>query len=237
MGFLSHSRTVALALAVGASTACAGLYAPVHSGDQSHPLQIEPIRAEVDTLHFGIRASDIEPGGELQIRRREQDADWTVARTLPVDDRLADALREGRVEWNDDAGTSGTTVTYQVDVVYEDRRMTSPEISVDWRDAPELPPPVTVASVRRDAPPVVWLSWSEEANVEARIERRDVIADTEFSLVAIVDPAAGGEFRDTDVDPGGVYTYRIRYADRFGPFPWFGPWSEEMYVSVPGRSQ
>lgn len=212
---------------------CAGFHPPADlPNEEQSELQIAPVRADADTLHLEVRASQVTPEAELRIWRRDAGGEWNRVQTLAVDERLADALVEHRAEWHDEPGPVSRTLEYRIEIVGEEHLRTSPVTTVEWLEPPATSPPTAEPYISENGPPETHLMWSADSGIDVQIERRDVLADSPFVAVAVVDSAADEAF-DGDVEPGGVYAYRIRFVDRRSAYPRYSFWSEEIYVSLP----
>lgn len=237
MGFLiDHHRwrdtaLCCLATALCISTACAGLHPPLTTSAGDDPsFELRPHRADPDGLALTLHASEAAPGDELELWRRPEGGDWTLVETLDVNEPLADALSTGRVEWHDPLGDRPASLQYRMRLHAQTSDTTDP-VDVDWRGVPEAPAPE--ATTRQDPTVTIRLSWDAALSHRALILRRDVLHDDDYAPLATVDPGAGGVFDDGDVDPGGVYAYRVQLIDHLGAFPRHGPFSESLYVSLP----
>lgn len=224
-------RLFCLSTALVLIASCAGLHPPV----ASHPageatLELTPHRADPDGLALTLYARDATPGDELELWRRDEGGDWSLAEALDVNEPLADALSTGRVEWRDPLGDHPRSLQYRMRLRGEVSDASDP-VDIHWPGALETPSPE--AAKVNDSPLAIRLRWNVDALREAHILRRDVLHEDAYTALAVVDPAAGGVFEDDDVDPGGVYSYRIQLVDRLGPFPRYGPLSESLYVSLP----
>lgn len=211
-------------------TGCAAFDPPLQStstGDD--PLEITALRAGPDGLELGLRDAEASVGDSLEIWQGEPDDEWTRLQTITVDDDLLAPLRNGRAEWHVALDNDSRQLEYRIR--RPDDEATSPPLAVDWHGWPDAPMPSTAIV---DEPSIrVELRWDDAIDLEARILRRDVLADTDFAPRAIVDSSARGRFEDHDVEPGGVYAYQVQYVDRRGPFPRFSRYTEAVYVSVP----
>lgn len=206
---------------------CAAITPPLTAPSTESSPTIEPLRADPDGLEFAISAPEVSEGDDLEIWRR--DDEWTNLEVLEVDERLAGALEGGDARWHDDLDERPRRLDYRIRVSNADGHRHSDPVTVDWQGW--LRPPTLEAEIRE--PAAVILDWDAQKRLEARVLRRDVMAKTDYRPVAIVDPAAGNRFVDEDVEPGGVYTYRIRFVDRLAPVPRYSHFVESRYISVP----
>lgn len=215
-------------------SACAG-FDPTITASLPPPdpdVEVTALRADSDGLLLEFRAPHAREGDELEIWRRVEGQDWQLLQTIAVDDGLDDALARGRVQWRDVLDDEPRNLLYRLrhrssDPSPEQTR-TSPPLAVAWRGWPA--PPQAAAT---PGPSKVILSWQVDSHFSVRILRRDVLADTEFVALAIVDAAAGGLFYDTDVDAGGVYAYRLQRVDDDRHPQRFSPFSPILYVAIP----
>ena len=178
-------------------------------------------------LRLSSTVSDAEA---LELFRVRDDDDATLLHTLTIDETLRVQLESG-VELVDSTVEPGHQYQYQFSVTGKpgDRARTSNLITVRWRQPP--PRPVDLAATVTFAG-VVELSWESIAHAGAVIFRRDVLDEqSQFIRVGEVD-AGGGIFVDRQLDPGGVYSYRVARSLTDGDFTQFGSASEEVYASA-----
>lgn len=211
---------------------CATLHAPINPAQdrQEQSLRVEVLRADPEGLHLGLRAEDAAEGDDLEIWRAHH-GEWTLVQTIAVTQDLVTPLQEGNAQWQDPLDDQANTYLYRLRQVGADQTSISPPVTADWAGWPD--PPYAEAVAPSSTQPQVAISWNGDQLLETRIFRRDVLGDEDFSALAIVDAAAGGNFQDLDVEPGGVYAYQLQQIDRLGAFPRFGFYSQEIYVSVP----
>lgn len=227
---VAHLAAVAVLCSL---TACAAVAPPIDAPkEDENGLRLIPLSASPDGLEFHLSAPEAAVGDELEIWRRSSDGAWTKLQTISVEPQLGTALRDGRAQWRDPLDNRSRSLDYRLihrgeDVVDET------SLDIDWRGWPDITAP-TSTTVDEPAPHVV-LTWRDAAGFEARILRRDVLEETDFEPIAIVASAAGGAFEDHDVEPDGVYAYRIQYVDRQAPIPRFSRYTESIYVSIPPR--
>jgi len=222
---------LAAAVALWIPTGCAALHPPLDAPPGSDPLSMAPLRADPDglTLQFGAERVDPDIDHTLQIWRRTPHSDWSLRQSIDVDHDLADALRESDVRWTDNLDDEPRQLQYRLRLVGDDRQEHSAPFDVDWPGHLAAPSP----GAEFDDTGSIRIQWEHHRPLEARILRRDVISDDEFTPVAIVDAAAGGGFIDGDIRPDTVYAYRIQFVDRRRPIPLFSQWTEPLYVSIP----
>ncbi len=212
-------------------TGCASLHPPLsepaHAPDAA---SIEPIRVDTQGLKFRLYASETTAGDSVEVWRRSNSSEWTNIQTIAVDDALADALATGHARWTDPLDDASGTLEYRLRIISDDQATLSEPIPAG--DARWLQPP-TPRIEPDDTRPRVVVEWEDSHRLEARLLRRDVLSDDDFTPVAIVDGAAGNKFVDTTVEPGGVYSYRIQFVDRIDDVPRFSPFVETDYVVIP----
>lgn len=220
----------ALAAAV-VSLGCAAIHPPITAEQGTDAPAVEPLRADAEGLKFALRIREAVPGDDVEIWRREPDGDWNRLETFEVDDELAEALGAGQIEWRDRLDERPRALEYRLMIRSDDAARTVGSRTVDWQGWPE--PPAVELDVEGEDTPKVAVNWQHTRPLEARLLRRDVLAGDGFEPVAIVDPAAGNRFFDTDVNPGGVYTYRMQFVDRRDSIPRYSRYIDSEYVSVP----
>lgn len=219
------------AIALWIPAGCATLHPPLAEPPHGDTLSITPLRADPDglTLQFGANTVAPDIDHTLQIWRRTPHSDWSLLQSIDIDTDLAAALRTSDVQWTDDLDDQPRRLEYRLRLVGNAPRLHSAPLTVDWPGL--LEPPSLRADTDCDGQAL--LQWSHHRPLEARVLRRDVVADTDFSPVGIVDAAAGGRFIDSDTRPGAVYAYQIQFVDRRQPIPVFSRWTEPLYVSIP----
>lgn len=233
MVFLPLLRAATLAAALAAVAGCAVFHPPIDapSAESTPPLEVRALRADADGLQLALQVRQAVAGDQLQIWRKLGDDDWTRVQTIDVEETMIAALADGEVQWRDDSDTTSSTRRYRLEKHRDDSRTISIPLDIEYGDVPHRPD--ASGGPTDSSPPQITLTWDGGAPFEARILRRDVLADTPFEALAIVDPAAGAEFIDTGVSSGGVYAYRVQFIDRQRSVARFGPYTEPFYVSVP----
>lgn len=214
-----------------ASISCASLHPPLQSPDDeaSSSLQLSAYRADTDGLTLTLQARFARPDDELQLWRRRDNGDWTLAETFSVNEPLSEALTKGKVQWRDPVDAPSAHLHYRMTLRQNGTDATE-SIEVHWTGWPDST--ALQADVTDGADPEVVLSWTADGDYDAHILRRDILDDDKFSSHATVDASADPTFYD-DVSPGDVYAYRIQLIDRLSVPPRYGELSESVYVSVP----
>lgn len=230
-----HPRCRLLCSLLGAglflNIACASLHPPVDSSEHfSSALSLDPLRADTDGLALTLYAPDASAGDKLQIWRSTDGKDWSAAESLDVNEPLAEALATGRVEWRDSLPETETSLQYRLHLHGDETQISDP-LELQWRGIPHTPAPT--ATICEDSQSSVLLSWDENSTNEIHILRRNVLDEDHYTPFIVVDIAAGTTFEDDDVEPGGVYSYRLQFVDRRSSLPAYGDFSESIYISVP----
>ncbi len=219
-----------LALSLLVCTSCASLHPPVDAPSDAEAVELHPHRADPSGLAIRLHVQGARSGDELQILRHTEEGEWIVAETLSVNQPLADALETGRVEWRDPLPREAASLQYRMRLRHGELTASSP-VAVDWRGVPEAPSPR--AEPVDTAPPAVRLHWNNPSTHRVHIYRRDVLHDDDYTPLAVVESTSGNTFDDQGLEPAGVYSYRLQFVDRTGPFPRYGNFSESLYVSLP----
>lgn len=193
-------------------------------------LAIEPLRADPDGLHLEILCREAQPGDALEVLRK-RDGQWSAVQLIEVGEDLVAPLQAGTVHWIDPLEPDPESLQYRIHHIRGETSWLSEPISVDWTGWPDAPH--IEATPSEESAPQITISWSDDTKFGARILRRDVLGDNPLSPIAVVDAASGGRFYDTDVEPGGVYAYKLQLIDRQRPLLRVSDLSSEVYVSVP----
>ena len=215
------------------SVACASFHPPI-SGPADRPeesLRIQPLRADPDGLHLEILNRHVEDGDVVEIWRRVDGPNWERRQEIAVQGDLVEALQTGAVQWIDPLDRQAMDLEYRLRHLRDGQQWLSKSVTIAWRGWPDVPDADAHAPDNGTA--VVVLTWNGDPPLGVQILRRDVLSDSPFAPLATVDAAADGQFHDTDVEPGGVYAYRLRHVDRLHPFVRFSDYSSEFYVAVP----
>ncbi len=224
-------RTLALLFGAGLLSSCAAFH-PLITGPDAPPseaLDIVALRSDASGLTFELRAPMARQGDVVEIGRRTADAQWEPAARIDVTEDLVTPLTTGLVDWLDAPPPEAFPVSYRLVLHRGDGRRASPTITIDAA-APDSPPELH-ADVFTDPTPEIHLFWSPPQG--ARLLRRDLLHDEDFLPLAIVDPATEGTLVDADVEPGGVYAYRIQLSSTRSTLTTLSPFSEALYVAVP----
>jgi hypothetical protein len=225
------------------SPGCGTLAAPVNIAPTSQTtppgaaaeaaLAIQPAEGRPQGLLLRLTTDfQPDPGSRLELRRRVGDAPPETLRTIAVGGEVAGRLTGEGLDFLDRSVAPGRLHVYQL--VYRpksDERRTSAPLTVTWQKPPATP---TGLHAFADTPVAVELNWRASAP-GALVFRRNVLdKNAKTRRIAHLGPSAGGRYVDRDVEPGGVYAYRIALARPGEGFTQYGPPSEPLYVSVPG---
>lgn len=158
-------------------------------------------------------------------------------RRARLDERIHRALTAEGFEFLDRAVTPGSTFRYQVRLRSADGNAEPADTlaaadspTIRWRKPPAKPDSTAVTS---PLPGLVEVTWELNADFGALVFRRNVLASEEGpERLAQLQPGARGTFVDRNVEPGGVYAYRVAMAYVGEHIVQFGPPSEEVYVTV-----
>ncbi|MFW5966221.1 MAG: hypothetical protein ACOCV2_01830 [Persicimonas sp.] len=226
--------------------ACAALEPPVQfetrqsssdDSDQKRALTIEPVEGRPEGLVMRFAATDRIPReGFLEVWRSADEKRAAPLRRVRLDDELYAALVADGFDFLDRAVTPGHAFEYQLRIRHiEDGEpgpvtASSRPVGLDWEEPPAPPESVTAAS---SLPGVVELSWEAEPPRGMLVFRRDVLdSDAKPRRLTRVARGAHNRFIDRDVEPGGVYAYRVASARDRADIVQFGRPSSEVYVTV-----
>lgn len=236
------ARTLSLAWLFFSLTGCAALRAPVEFppspgvSPTAPELKLEPIEGRPNGLLLSL-GCDCEPpeGAWLQLLRAEGDAGAKLFRNIRLNPTLRARLLNGGIEFLDrsvDPGTTRYKLQLRASKDNAPARLlgASKTLAVTWVAPPERPTGVAASSVIAGA---VELRWQAPPGAGALIFRRNVLEpDAPLQRRARVGPASRGVFIDRQVEPAGVYAYRVALAIDTKTTIQFGRPSEEIYVTV-----
>ena len=188
-----------------------------------------------DGLRLVLRSDvAVRPGSSLTLMRTVDDAASAPYEQVDVDRRIAAALADPGVEFVDREMTPGGHYAYRLSL--EDPGggvKTSAPVEVAWRRPPGRPAHLAAVAPTSAG---VEVRWDAKPHLGALVFRRDVL-DRSARPRRRAELGAGcdGIFFDRDVEPGGVYAYRVALARFDGGVVQYGTPSEEVYVTVPGE--
>ena len=219
--------TLAAPVTIAPTSETARPGAPAEAG-----LSVQPVEGRPQGLLLRLTTDfQPDPASRLELRRRVGDAPAETLRTIEVGGEVAERLTGEGLDFLDRSVTPAKRHVYQL--VYRpetDAPRASAPLTVTWQPPPAAP---TALHAFADTPAAVELNWRASAP-GALLFRRDVLdKNQETRRIAHLGPSAGGRYVDRDVEPGGVYAYRIALARPNEGFTQYGPPSEPLYVSVP----
>ena len=241
MGSPTAARAAAtLSVAAVLAASCASLAPPVAvettsrpAQDDRRPLRISAVEGRPDGLVLQLESTLEADTGRLQLRRKIADGPSEVIQTISVSQKFKRRLHGEGLTFIDRSVVAGAAHRYQL--VYlppraEKAKHSSKLLTLTWREPPPPPTGVKAGVPTREA---VELSWRPDRQ-GAMVFRRNVLEEgAPTRRLADLDPGSRGRYVDRDVEPGGVYTYRVALARRNDGFTQYGPPSEPLYVSVP----
>lgn len=150
--------------------------------------------------------------------------------TLNIDPSLSQKLREG-LTLRDPSRSAGHYI-YALLMKNGEERVSSAEIAFELEPAPTKPSVVASAEAN-----FVRVTWGIDDASCAMVFRRNVLEGESFERVAEL-KVPTTEWVDTEVDPDGVYAYRVSLVtlgstSQKETFAHMGEPSEEVYASVP----
>ncbi len=240
----STKRLAIIAAALLLGGGCAALRAPVafdapaeEQAPEETALSIEAVEGRPQGLVLRLSCDcELPDDGWLELMRGQQDGKVEVFRRVRLRGRLRAAVRGDGIEFMDRAVEAGQRVGYRLRLRSADADessailATSSPLWMTWHKPPPKPEEVRADSRIAGS---VELAWAPVHLDGALVFRRDVL-DPNAGTERISRPDAGarGLFIDRDLDPGGVYAYRVAlFLDRAGLIQ-YGPPSEEIYVTV-----
>lgn len=242
--FSSTHRISVIAAALLLGGGCAALRAPLafdepaqKQAPQEGALSIEPVEGRPKGLVLRLRCDCRLPDdGWLELMRGQRDGKVEVFRRVRLRGRLRAAVQNDGLEFMDRAIEAGQRVGYRLRLRAADSDepssilQTSSPLWVTWHTPPPRPEDVRADSRIAGS---VELAWTPAGLDGALVFRRDVL-DPNAGTRRISRPNGGarGLFVDRDVDPGGVYAYRVALSIDHAGLVQYGPPSEEIYVTV-----
>ena len=101
-------------------------------------------------------------------------------------------------------------------------------------DPPPFPPNVPIFFADRYSSTALDLKWIDvELETEYRIERENFPGGGVWQQIAVV-PADTTKYRDTGLQPGTLYVYRMRAANSFGASPYSDEAAASTHASISG---
>lgn len=221
---------------------CAALRAPAEftpakaPSAAALPLQIEPVEGRPNGLVLRFTcACELPDDGWLQLLRARGDETAQLFRNIRLDARLRDRLTGTGLELLDRSiDPQPTHYQLRVRAAHDDAPGQTLHVSaplvVRWRTPPARPAELQAHS---HIAGTVELRWMAPADTGALIFRRNVLdSSARWERLARVGPSAQGIFVDRQVEPAGVYAYRVALAIDTTSTVQFGRPSEELYVTV-----
>ncbi len=239
---VATARAFALAGFLAGAAGCAALDAPVHvdvseaPATQTHALHIEPVEGRPNglVLRFSCTCSPPEDAW-LEVLRRQGADDAQIYRSVRLSEELSARLTGEGFQFLDRSITPQPTY-YQLrlrasrDDTPADVLAESSPVLVRWQKPPTQPAAVRATSVVSGA---VELRWQAPPGAGALIFRRNVLdPNAPLERLSRVGPAANGLFVDRQLEPAGVYAYRVALAIQTDTTVQFGRPSDEIYVTV-----
>lgn len=243
----THIGPAALFICATLLAACAALEPPIQfeprkstsdEAQKSSPLNIEPIEGRPEGLVMRFVATgQIPKEGYLEVWRSVDAERATPLRRVRLQEDLHAKLAADGFDFLDRAVTPEHTFEYQLRIrALDDEgepgpiKASSRPVGVDWVSPPSPPESVAAAS---HLPGVVELNWKTDSPEGTLVFRRDVLdSDAKPRRLTRVGRGAHNRFVDRDVEPGGVYAYRVATARDRADIVQFGRPSSEVYVTV-----
>ena len=229
----THSLLILVILFPVLTGACAALHPPIeHAPTRAdRALGLDPVEIDADGLHLRLIAPSAAIDDELRIMQRVDGGQWAQLQAVPVSRELIEPLHEDNVEVRVPLRAQPATIEFELHLLGPDDQRRSAPLLLCWPGWPDIP---ELFAEPGDRPqPAVTLNWTPPQNFEARVLRRDVLADSPYQGIAIVHPAAGGRLVDADVGPGDLYSYRIQFVDMVDGIRRVHPDSPSIYVALP----
>ena len=229
----THPLFIVAILCTALSGACAALQAPVDTppATKERSPGLDPLEIDADGLRLELIAPSATADEELQIWQRIDGGQWTHLQSISITEELAPLLNEGNVELRVPLRAPPADLEFKLHHIGPDGRRHSAPLSMSWPGWPDIPE--LFAEAGDHDRPAVDLSWAPFENFEARVLRRDVLADSPYQGIAIVHPSAGGRLVDADVGPGDLYSYRVQFVDMVDGIRRVHPYSPSIYVALP----
>ena len=222
---------VVLTLLIGCGTFGPVVQSPVpERGDESRFVEIEAVEGRVDSLVLQIRTRAAAKNGErLEIYRATDGGEYSMLQVVEMDERLSTAIADG-IQYVDQQVPEGAHSYVALVIGADENAHESREIEVQWRQAPAKPKSFGAAALTEHS---VELNWNSSRWAVA-IFRRNVL-EPDAAPVRVTELKKQPRFVDGNLRSGGVYAYRIAFADERGGFLHFGAPTDEVYVTLPGQ--
>lgn len=231
----THMLLCILLLTITAINGCASfkpvVTTPQQTSVESAPLTVVPIEGRPQSVLLKIQWLSPEPFTHLVLYRLIPDADPIALHTLQYTPQIVEQLQQGLVLLDPtiEPGPSHyTTVVMDGESILEVAHS-----QFEWSHAPSAP------SVRHSIiDHKVVLNWDSPKTYGAVVFRRDLLTEEGLIRIADLQSSHHGFFVDSNVNPEGVYAYRVALMEtpaiRGGSdvFPRFGSPSDEIYVTV-----
>jgi hypothetical protein len=170
------------------------------------------------------------PDAELTLFRRSPDGDARTLQTTQLSDTSASRLADAGLRFVDRSIGPPGDYTYRLRLKTpgSTERWSEPT-RVAWREPPPAPEDVHCQAV---AGRLVEIEWSPD-KFGALIFRKSVTDhSSDFTRLGLWRPDARGLAADRDIQPDGVYAYRLALAIRTTTFTQFGRTGPPVYVSM-----
>ncbi len=210
---------------------------------KQRPLALEAIEGRPNGLLLKLTARDghgLDASGDtIEIVRRQlgdddsRDVLDTFRLTSKTFERLTDDEGLTLLDRSLSPGALRYDLQWKPETGREKRAEPLPLVTplrVRWASPPPRPTTLRAASTM---PVAVELQWHPIAE-GAIVFRRDVLdEDSKLTPIASLEAASAGLFVDRDVQPGGVYAYRVALSRPSSDLTQYGSPSRTLYVSVP----
>lgn len=215
-------------------SACAALQPPIQS-PAPRPSQAVELRAHdiaPQGLLLRLQAANARPGDSLRIAQVIDDGDPLHLQTIPVDQDLLTPLAQGQVTWRAPLPNRPAQMRFELALIRDEHSLGRATTALAWPGWPSLPA-VQADLIADQDRPAVRVAWPSAPAIEAHIQRRDVIEDSPFSDLAVIDPRGGTQFVDTAVDAADLFAYQVQFVDRVDGLRRRHPTTTAIYVGIP----
>lgn len=206
------------------------------AGDAPLRLRVREARPNGLLLELSANSEQLQEWTWLEIWRARGEQDATPLQQIALDPTRIEALAGGVPLLDRDLRPDQPTA-YQLRLRgrEEDPEAAgpmSPVLRTRWETPPPAPSKIEGRALGARA---VELSWAPRQGWGVLVFRRDLgPSRAPPRRVAELGPEAGSGWLDRQVEPGGLYAYRLAHARRApGGWPIYGVPSVELYVTVP----
>lgn len=240
----AHHKTIVVGCILCMTSACAAFVpqvtTPPTTKDRAQTVKTSPdatlrfIEGRPNGILMSINWPRLPEGTtHLHIERRYNEEKPTIIQVIKLEPKYIRALADKGLNLLDGRLGRAGDYTYRILAISKQPLGQSQSMEITWRPPATMPIPIKTRAVLE--PTHIEISWPHKAGWGAVVFRRDLFG-TKRRLRRIKNTTAAhhSTIFDRDVQPGGVYAYRVAYAriDARGQ-RYFGQPSPEVFVTVP----